>query len=137
MIQNGSTVQVHYTGKFEDGQVFDSSEGKAPLQFMIGANQVIPGFENGLMGKTIGEKVTINIPAEDAYGTIREDLKVTVKNDQLPGKVEIGQTLQTVINNQTINLVVKEIFEDSALLDANHPLAGKDLTFDIEVVQIS
>lgn len=137
MIQNGSTVQVHYTGRLTDGQIFDSSEGKAPLQFMIGANQVIPGFENGLIGKTIGEKVTINIPAEDAYGPVREDMKVTVKNEQLPGKVEIGQTLQTVINNQTINLVVKEVFEDSALLDANHPLAGKDLTFDIEVVEIS
>ena len=136
MIQQGNTVLVHYTGKLQDGTVFDSSEGRAPLQFTIGSNQVIPGFENGLIGKAAGEKVTLNIPSEEAYGPIREELKVKVSNDQLPGKVEIGQGLQTVINNQTINLVVKEIMSEGALLDANHPLAGEDLIFEVEVVQV-
>jgi FKBP-type peptidyl-prolyl cis-trans isomerase 2 len=136
MIQNGSTVQVHYTGKFEDGQVFDSSVGRAPLQFQIGASQVIPGFENGLIGLNVGDKVTLNIPAVEAYGEVRLDLIVEVKNEQLPGKVELGQTLQTTTGGQTINLVVKEIYDNSVLLDANHPLAGKDLIFDIDVVEI-
>jgi peptidylprolyl isomerase len=136
MIQQGNTVLVHYTGKLQDGTVFDSSEGRAPLQFTIGSNQVIPGFENGLIGKAAGEKVTLNIPSEEAYGPIREELKVKVSNDQLPGKVEIGQGLQTVINNQTVNLVVKEIMSEGALLDANHPLAGEDLIFEVEVVQV-
>jgi peptidylprolyl isomerase len=136
MIQQGNTVLVHYTGKLQDGTVFDSSEGRAPLQFTIGSNQVIPGLENGLIGKAAGEKVTLNIPSEEAYGPIREELKVKVSNDQLPGKVEIGQGLQTVINNQTVNLVVKEIMSEGALLDANHPLAGEDLIFEVEVVQV-
>jgi FKBP-type peptidyl-prolyl cis-trans isomerase 2 len=137
MIQKGSTIQVHYVGKFEDGSVFDSSTGRAPLQFTIGANQVIPGFENGLIGLNVGDKVTLNIPAEEAYGEVRQDLIIEVKNEQLPGKVEIGQTLQTNTQGQTINLVVKEIYEESVLLDANHPLAGKELIFDIDIVEVA
>jgi peptidylprolyl isomerase len=137
MIQKGSTVQVHYVGKFEDGSVFDSSEGRAPLQFTIGANQVIPGFENGLIGLNTGDKITLNIEPKEGYGEIRQDLLIEVNNEQLPGKVEIGQTLQTTNSNQVINLTVKEIYENSVLLDANHPLAGKELIFDIDIVEVA
>jgi FKBP-type peptidyl-prolyl cis-trans isomerase 2 len=137
MIQKGSTVQVHYVGKFEDGSVFDSSEGRAPLQFTIGSNQVIPGFENGLIGLNTGDKITLNIEPKEGYGEIRQDLLIEVNNEQLPGKVEIGQTLQTTNSNQVINLTVKEIYENSVLLDANHPLAGKELVFDIDIVEVA
>lgn len=83
MIQNGNTVDVHYTGKHTTGEVFDSSVGKAPLQFVIGSGQIIPGFENAIIGKNIGDKVTVNIPASEAYGELREDLIVKVPNDNL------------------------------------------------------
>ncbi len=137
MIQNGSTVAVHYTGKTTDGQEFDSSIGREPLQFQVGTQQVIPGFENGLIGKTIGEKVTINIPADEAYGQIREDLFMKVPNEQLPGSVSVGQTLQAQNGGQIINVTVKEVNEDHAVIDGNHPLAGQDLIFDIEVMDVA
>ena len=136
MIQNGSTVTVHYTGKLTDGQQFDSSVGREPLQFMIGSNQVIPGFENGLIGKSVGEKVTLTIPVDQAYGPIREDLLMKVSNDQLPRPVQVGQQLQATNNGQIVNVSVKEVHEDHAVIDANHPLAGQALIFDVEVVGV-
>ncbi len=136
MIQNGSTVQVHYTGKLTDGTTFDSSVGRAPFQFQVGASEVIPGFEGGLIGKSIGDKVTVQIPVEDAYGQVREDLIVNVSKTQLPGEVEVGQTLQAANEGQMFNVVVKEIHQDHVVIDGNHPLAGKDLIFDIEVMEI-
>jgi peptidylprolyl isomerase len=136
MIQNGSTVTVHYTGKLTDGQQFDSSVGREPLQFMIGSNQVIPGFENGLIGKSVGEKVTLTIPVDQAYGPVREDLLMKVSNDQLPGPVQVGQQLQATNNGQIVNVAVKEVHEDHAVIDANHPLAGQALIFDVEVVGV-
>lgn len=137
MIQNGNTVDVHYTGKHTNGEVFDSSEGKAPLQFVIGSGQIIPGFENAIIGKNVGDKVTVNIPAVDAYGEVREDLIVKVPNEQLPGPVEVGMSLQAQAENgMPINVTVKEVNEDHAVIDGNHPFAGKDLIFDIEVVSV-
>jgi len=136
MIQNGSTVTVHYTGKLTDGQQFDSSVGREPLQFMIGSNQVIPGFENGLIGKSVGEKVTLTIPVDQAYGPVREDLLMKVSNNQLPGPVQVGQQLQATNNGQIVNVSVKEVHEDHAVIDANHPLAGQALIFDVEVVGV-
>lgn len=137
MIQNGNTVDVHYTGRHTNGEVFDSSEGKAPLQFVIGSGQIIPGFENAIIGKNIGDKVTVNIPASEAYGELREDLIVKVPNEQLPGPVEVGMTLQAQAENgMPINVLVKEVNEDHAVIDGNHPFAGKELVFDIEVVAI-
>lgn len=137
MIQNGNTVDVHYTGRHTNGEVFDSSEGKAPLQFVIGSGQIIPGFENAIIGKNIGDKVTVNIPASEAYGELREDLIVKVPNEQLPGPVEVGMTLQAQAENgMPINVVVKEVNEDHAVIDGNHPFAGKELVFDIEVVAV-
>jgi hypothetical protein len=136
MIQNGSTVQVHYTGKLTDGTTFDSSVGRAPFQFQVGSSEVIPGFEGGLIGKSIGDKVTVQISVEDAYGQVREDLIVNVAKTQLPGEVEVGQTLQAANEGQMFNVVVKEIHQDHVVIDGNHPLAGKDLIFDIEVMEI-
>lgn len=136
MIQNGSTVQVHYTGKLTDGTTFDSSVGRSPFQFQIGAFQVIPGFENCLIGKSTGDKVTVSIPCEEAYGEVRNDLIVNVPKTQLPGEVQVGQTLQANNDNQVFNVEVVEIFDDYVVIDGNHPLAGEDLIFDIEVLEV-
>jgi len=134
MIQIGSTVNVHYTGKLKSGEVFDSSEGRDPLSFTIGTNQIIPGFENAIIGKNVGDKVTIEIEPKDAYGEYREDLLVKVENEQLPGPVEVGQVLQADNGGQPVNVTVKEVNEDHVIIDGNHPLCGKELIFDIEVV---
>lgn len=137
MIQNGSTVNVHYTGKLTNGEVFDSSEGKAPLSFVVGSGQIIPGFENAIMGKNVGEKVTVSIPPAEAYGEFREDLIVRVPNTQLPGPVEVGMSLQAQAENgMPVNVLIKEVNEDHAVIDGNHPFAGKELIFDIEVVSV-
>lgn len=137
MITQGSTVEVHYTGRFLDGEVFDSSEGKDPLQFEIGSGQIIPGFENAIMGKNIGEKVSVTIAPDEAYGQIREDLVVEVPTDKMPGPVEVGQLLQADGGDGgVVQVIVKEVKEDVIIIDGNHPLAGQDLMFDIEVVSI-
>ncbi len=138
MIQNGSTVNVHYTGRLTNGEVFDSSEGKEPLSFTVGSGQIIPGFESAIIGKNIGDKVTVNIPPAQAYGEIREDLLVKVPNTQLPGPVEVGMSLQAQSENgMAVNVTVVEVNEDHAVIDGNHPFAGKELVFDIEVVSFS
>jgi FKBP-type peptidyl-prolyl cis-trans isomerase 2 len=136
MIQNGSVVTVHYTGKLTNGEEFDSSIGKEPFVFEVGSNQVIPGFENGLIGKSSGEKVSINIPSNEAYGDVREELLMKVSNEQLPGNVVVGQQLQGRNGNDMVNVSVVEVNEDHVIIDGNHPLAGKDLIFDIEIIEI-
>lgn len=137
MVENGKVIEVHYTGKLTNGELFDTSEGRDPLKFQVGSGQIIRGFEQALMGKNIGDKVTVNIEADDAYGQIREDLIVSVPKTQMPGEVEIGQPLQASgENGQVINVIVKEVNEDHVTIDGNHPLAGKELVFDIEVVGI-
>ena len=137
MVETGKVVAVHYVGKLTDGEMFDTSEGREPLKFQVGSGQIIPGFEKAIMGKNIGEKVTVNISAEDAYGQIREDLIVSVPKSQMPGEVQIGQPLQAQGDNgQTINVVVKEVTEENVMIDGNHPLAGQELVFEIEVVEI-
>lgn len=137
MIKNGSTVDVHYVGKLSDGVVFDSSEGREPLQFQVGSGQIIPGFEESLIGKKVGDKVTVTIQPEFAYGAVREDLMVKVPLDKMPGEVEVGQSLHAVgANGQPIPVTVKEVNEDHVVIDGNHPLAGKELTFDIEVIGV-
>ena len=134
MIQIGSTVNVHYTGKLKSGEVFDSSEGRDPLSFTIGSGQIIPGFENAIIGKNVGDKVTIEIEPKEAYGEYREDLLIKVENDQLPGPVEVGQVLQADNGGQPVNVTVKEVNEDHVIIDGNHPLCGKNLIFEIEVI---
>ena len=137
MITKGNTVEVHYTGRFVDGEVFDSSEGKDPLQFEVGSGQIIPGFENAILGKQIGEKVTVTVSPEQAYGAMREDLVVEVPADKMPGPVEVGQLLQADGGEgQVVQVIVREVKEDVVVIDGNHPLAGQDLVFEIEVVSI-
>jgi peptidylprolyl isomerase len=137
MITNGSTIEVHYTGKFSDGEVFDSSIGKQPLKFTVGQGQLITGFENAVIEKNIGDKVSVTISPENAYGLVREDLIVQVTHDKMPGKVEVGQTLQAASENgHPINVTIKEVNENYVVVDANHPLAGKELVFDIEIVSV-
>jgi FKBP-type peptidyl-prolyl cis-trans isomerase 2 len=135
----GDMVSVHYTGKLEDGTVFDSSEGRDPLQFEIGTSSVIPGFEHAVVGMAPGESKTANVPAEQGYGR-RETAKVVeVERAQLPPdlNLRVGQRLKLTDQQENSTLVtVTEMSDAMVKLDANHPLAGQDLVFDIELVAI-
>lgn len=134
----GDVVKVNYTGKLSDGTVFDSSLNREPIEFSIGNNQVIYGFEQAVIGKEIGDKVTVNIKSEEAYGNIREDLFIRFENSQLPGEVFLGQSLLAKDESGfNVSVVVKEINEDHIIVDANHPLAGENLIFDIEIMNIN
>ncbi len=138
--KQGDTVHIHYTGTLEDGAVFDSSTGRDPLTFTIGGGQVIPGFEEAVTGMTIDEKKNVTIPADKAYGPRNEELVMTVPRDQVPPDInpEVGQKLQMQgPDNTPVVVEVTEVEEKHIKLDANPPLAGKDLIFDIELVQIS
>lgn len=138
--QNGNKVKVHYTGKLTDGTVFDSSRDREPLEFTIGAKQMIAGFEQGVIGMGLGESKTVNIPSDQAYGPVNDQLLVEMPyEDQLKQMdVKIGTELPAQLaNGNQIMVVVKEIRETTILVDANHPLAGKDLIFDIEMVEIN
>ena len=138
-VKKNDTVKVHYTGKLADGQVFDTSEGKDPIEFTLGEGQLIPGFENGLIDMKLNEKKTINIPVDQAYGHPREDLVQEVDKSQLPPEIEpeVGMGLVSrTPDGREMNLLVAEVKENSIIVDGNHPLAGKDLIFDLEVVEI-
>ncbi len=139
VVKNDDTVQVHYTGKLEDGTVFDSSEGREPLGFNVGAGQVIPGFDEGMVGMEIGEKKEIKISSDKAYGEYRDDLVVAFPKDKLPPDLEfeVGMRLQMPAQQgMMIPVVVKEITEEMVFLDANSELAGKNLVFEVELVDI-
>ncbi len=139
-VKANDTVKVHYTGKLADGQVFDSSvERGEPIEFTMGQGQLIPGFEKGLIDMEVNEKKTINIPKEEAYGEPREELVQEVQKSQLPEEIKpkVGMGLVSKSpDGQEMNLVVKDVKEDTIVVDGNHPLAGKDLVFDLEVVEI-
>ena len=138
-VKENDTVKVHYTGKLTDGQVFDTSEGKDPIEFTLGQGQLIPGFEKGLLDMKVNEKKTITIPKEEAYGDPREDLVQEVEKSQLPEEIkpEVGMGLVSKTpDGREMNLVVAEVKEETIVVDGNHPLAGKDLVFDLEVVEI-
>lgn len=133
-------VKVHYTGKLADGTVFDSSDGKEPLEFTIGSGQVLPGFEEAVEGMSPGESRTATVPAEKAYGDRRDDMMVEVERSRLPDNVqpEVGQRLQiTQPDGKTFPVRVTEVAESKVTLDANHPLAGQEVTFDIELIEIA
>ncbi|ANI90801.1 peptidylprolyl isomerase [Arachidicoccus ginsenosidimutans] len=138
--KKGDKVKVHYHGKLTDGTTFDSSEGRSPLEFEIGSGQVIKGFDDGATGLQIGEKRTVHIPAADAYGPVSEEQIVEFPRSQFPPELnpEVGMPLQMSNDQgQTFQVVIKEVKDDVVVLDANHPLAGKDLIFDIELVDIA
>jgi FKBP-type peptidyl-prolyl cis-trans isomerase 2 len=137
--QKGDTVQVHYTGKTTDGEVFDSSQGRAPLEFEVGAGQMIPGFDRGVEGMEVGDKKTIHIPALDGYGEWSDQNVVAFPKEQVPPdmQLEVGQQLQLQSDSgMPIQVTVVELLPDSVLLDANHFLAGEDLIFDVEMVDV-
>lgn len=137
-VKNGDTVSVNYTGKLDDGTIFDSSlnEGRTPLTATLGQNQLIKGFENALIDMEIGEKKTIKIESHNAYGPVVKEMIVEIPKGNLPEGVMVGQMLQAHTPQGPINVKVIELTENSATLDGNHPLAGKDLTFDLEVLEI-
>lgn len=135
----GDTVQVNYTGKLADGTVFDTSQDRCPIQFTIGKGQLIAGFEQAVVGMNKGDAKTVVIPADQAYGPRLEENVVAVDRKNLPAdlKAEVGQRLEiTQTDDKTVLVTVVDVSEASMTLDANHPLAGKDLTFDIELVGI-
>lgn len=139
-VKQGDKVKVNYTGKLQDGQVFDSSEGVDPLQFTVGAGEVIPGFDQAVLGLKSGAKTTVDIEPENAYGPRNDELVATVNKKDLPEDLEysLGAQLQVTQENGNMFMVtVTEVAEDSITLDANHPLAGKTLIFDIELVEIA
>lgn len=137
-VETNSTVTVNYTGRLEDGSIFDSSvvEGREPLTATLGQGQLIKGFESGLHDMLVGDKKTVEIEAEDAYGTYNDFMVQEVKKEQMPGEVEVGMHLQADTQMGPVQFVVKDIKEDSVILDANHPLAGQKLIFDLEVLEI-
>ena len=138
-IDLNSSVTVNYTGKLEDGTVFDTSltEGREPLSVTLGQGALIPGFENSLIGMGVGESKTIEINPEDAYGQINEEAFVDVPKDKVPENVEVGMMLQTFGPAGVSVVKVLEINEETVKIDANHPLAGKKLIFDVEVLSLS
>lgn len=133
------TVRVHYTGKLEDGSVFDSSAEREPIEFTIGEGRVISGFEQAVLGMNPGETRTVHIPCDQAYGPYHDEMLLTVKRSQFPPDIEpsVGQTLKVQqTNGEALVVTIAEVNDEMVRLDANHPLAGKDLTFDIELVEI-
>jgi len=138
-VKKDSTVTVHYTGKLEDGTIFDTShlEGRTPLNVKLGEGALIPGFENGLIDMQVGESKTVEIDVDQAYGEVNPELLGEVTRDKVPAEVEVGHTLQTMTPQGPLNVRVVEVKEDVVILDANHPLAGKKLIFDLEVVSVN
>jgi peptidylprolyl isomerase len=137
--KTGDTIAVEYTGKLDDGTVFDSSVGKDPLQFTLGTGSVIPGFEEAVIGMDTGDSKTVTIPAEEAYGEHNPDLVMVFEREKIPPElnVEVGQQLQLQQDNgRAVPVVVTDLSPAEVTLDANHPLAGEDLTFDIQLVAI-
>ena len=139
-VKSGDTVKVHYHGKLTDGTTFDSSEGREPLEFEVDGGGMIPGFNDGVIGMITGEKKTIVIAPEDAYGPVNDDMFMEFPIDRFPPdmKPEIGmQLMMTDGQGQQMPVVIVDIKEESVILDANHSLAGKELVFDIELVEIA
>lgn len=139
MASDGDTVRVHYTGTLEDGTTFDTSVGGEPLEFTLGASQMIPGFEKAVYGLKVEESKTVTIPAEEAYGPHRDDLIIVVEREQLPADLDpkVGQQLtMQQTDGRTAVVIVIDVSETTITVDTNHPLAGKDLIFKIELVEI-
>lgn len=138
-VQNGDKVRVHYHGKLRSGETFDSSEGREPLEFTVGGGQVIPGFDQGVMGMQVGDKRTVEIGVADAYGEKSQEMIIEFPKNQFPPEMNPEVGMQLMMNNgqgQQFPVTVAEVKAETVVLDANHPLAGQDLIFDIELVEI-
>ena len=137
-MNQGSKVKVHYTGTLSDGSVFDSSERREPLEFTIGSNQMVAGFENNIKDMKLNEEKTFNIKPNDAYGEKNEQLIKEIPRDKFPPEVQVGgRLILKSPQGQSIHAVVSEVKNDSVTIDLNHPLAGKELTFKVKVVEIN
>lgn len=140
VVKNGDVVAVHYSGRLTTGEQFDSSVGREPLEFTVGAGQMISGFDAGVVGMSIGDKKTINIAPEDAYGEWHEENTVPFPKENLPQDMQVEVGMQLTMRSQDgrpFPVTVHEITEDAIILDANHMLAGKELVFDIEIVSVN
>lgn len=138
-VKSGDTVAIHYTGTLLDGSTFDSSTGRDPLEFVVGSGQIIPGLDMALPGMTVGDKKTVEIPSEQAYGPANPEMRQAVPREGIPEEIplEIGTQLQMQTpDGQAMPVMVVDVDEATVTLDANHPLAGKDLKFDIELMRI-
>lgn len=137
-VKSGDTVKVHYTGKLEDGTIFDSSASRDPLEFTVGEQRVISGFENAVVGLGVGDKKSVSISPQDGYGEYTTDLVATINRSQIPADIEPapGLVLQGDTPNGPMKFMITVVEGDNVTLDGNHPLAGKQLNFEIEVMDI-
>ena len=139
-VKSGDTVQIHYTGTLQDGTTFDSSEGRDPLEFVVGSGQIIPGLDSAMPGMEVGDKKVVKIGSAEAYGDVNPEMRQAVPREGIPADIplEIGTQLQMQTpDGQAMPVMVVEVDDATVTLDANHPLAGKDLQFDIELVKIA
>ena len=137
--KNGDTVRINYTGTLQDGKVFDSSDGSDPLEFVVGSGQIIPGLDVAIPGMTVGDKKTVQVPSDQAYGPVNEDANQAVPRSEFPDNIpmEPGTQLQMQTpQGQVVQVTITAVTDEEVTLDANHPLAGKDLTFAIEIMGI-
>ena len=137
-VELGKSVTVHYTGRLEDGTVFDSSltEGREPLRTILGQGNLIPGFEKGILDKNVGDKVTVEIEPSEAYGDYLDGLVTTLERERFPEGITVGDVLQSESERGVMVVTVTDINESGVTIDANHPMAGKKLIFDIEVLNV-
>ena len=138
-VKSGDKVKVHYHGKLTSGETFDSSAGREPLEFEVGSGMVIKGFDEGVTGMAVGDKKTINIPFNEAYGPRNPEMVIDMPKERFPEDMEVEIGMPLVMSDgqgQQFQVMIVEIKETSVVLDANHPLAGKDLVFDLELVEI-
>ena len=138
--QNGDKVKVHYHGKLRTGETFDSSQGREPLEFELGSGQVIKGFDEGIKGMQVGDKKTIEISVVDAYGEKQQEMIIEFPKDQFPPDMNPESGMQLMMSNgsgQQFPVTIVDVKDDSVILDANHPLAGQELIFDLELVEIT
>lgn len=139
-VKTGDTVRIHYTGTLQDGTTFDSSDGRDPLEFQVGSGQIIPGLDVAMPGMAVGEKKTVEVPCDQAYGPVNPEMRQAVPRADIPAEIplDIGTQLQMQTpEGQVMPVTVIEVADAEVTLDANHPLAGQDLRFDIELVEVA
>jgi len=139
-VKSGNKVRVHYTGRLDDGTVFDSSEGREPLEFTVGAGEVIKGFEEAVEGMEVGEAREARVVADEAYGERRDDLMLDLPKEQVPDGLDVAPGMRLELrqpDGQAVPVTVADVGDESVKLDANHPLAGQDLNFELELVEIA
>ncbi|ETX29913.1 FKBP-type peptidyl-prolyl cis-trans isomerase [Roseivivax isoporae] len=138
-VKTGDTVRIHYTGTLKDGSTFDSSAGRDPLEFTVGSGQIIPGLDRAMPGMTVGDTKKVEVPAAEAYGEPNPEARQNVPRSEIPDDIPLDPGTQLQVqtpNGQVMPVVVAGVTDTEVTLDANHPLAGQDLTFDIELVEI-